>query len=81
MMASMKSHQAEQLPNDLCVDLGFCLPQEARDQLTVSPPTSAKAFVDAVFVAEGLEPSCHQKLWVQVHGRVLKSFDDSIEDS
>ena len=42
---------------ELCVDLGFCLPPEVRESMRTSPPDGVDSFTDAVFVAEGLDPT------------------------
>ena len=39
----------------LCVKLGFCLPPIAQEQLASAAPADVRGFVDAVFVAEGLD--------------------------
>ena len=36
--------------------LGYCLPPSEQDAILSAPPTDADAFVDAVLVAEGLDP-------------------------
>lgn len=61
----------------LCIELGFCLPPEEYTKLSNSPPTTVKAFTDAVFVAEGLEPEyADRHLWRQVRDRVTEYFKD-----
>lgn len=47
---------AGQLLNDLCVQLGYCLPPEEQREIVANPPTSVDALTDAVIVAEGLDP-------------------------
>lgn len=61
---------------DLCVDLGFCLPPEEQAALCDAPPGDVDAFTEAVFRAEGLEPSPHEHLYAQVRDRVARTFDD-----
>jgi hypothetical protein len=69
--------EVDRLLNDLCVDLGFCLPQEERQRLATSPPATVKSFTDAVFIAEGLDPlSADRHLWRQVRDRVAGAFGD-----
>jgi hypothetical protein len=43
-----------QVLNELCVELGFCLPDEAQQALTNEVPATPREFADAVFLAEGL---------------------------
>ena len=71
----MKRIGIEHFLDDLCTDLGFCLPSESRAQLIGSPPRTVEAFTDAMFVAEGLNPEVADKyLWRQVRDRVAEYF-------
>jgi len=40
----------------MCVKYGYCIPPEAVEAIAANPPTDPDGFVDAVLVAEGLEP-------------------------
>jgi hypothetical protein len=62
------------LLDELCVDLGFCLPPDARGRLQDSPPCDVDAFTNAVFVAEGLDPRLDTRLRRQVRERVVRHF-------
>jgi hypothetical protein len=64
----------ESLLDELCVDLGFCLPPDARVRLQDAPPRDVDAFTDAVFVAEGLDPRLDKRLRRQVRERVVRHF-------
>ena len=65
----------EHLLDELCVDLGFCLPRRERARLSNTPPNSVEAFTDAVFNAEGLNSEIADKdLWRQVRDRVARCF-------
>jgi hypothetical protein len=44
------------LLDELCVRYGYCLPPDEQVALAKQPPLDADAFVDAVLVAEGLDP-------------------------
>jgi len=44
------------LLNALCVELGYCLPSKEQQKIIADPPTSVEEFMDAVLVAEGLDP-------------------------
>ncbi len=46
----------QRLLDELCAELGFCLPSRARAQLLQSPPTDPDEFTNAVFAAEGMDP-------------------------
>ena len=74
----MKRTKVERLLDKLCVELGFCLPPEEYARLSSSPPSTVKAFTDAVFVAEGLDPQLADKhLWRQVQDRVTEYYRDA----
>ncbi len=51
---------------ELCVRLGFCLPQEAQRQLEHNPPIEVEAFADAVYASEGADPAAHPYIRRQV---------------
>lgn len=51
----MAPDAVERLLHELCVDLGFCLHEDAYDQLADRPPADPDEFTRAVFEAEGLE--------------------------
>ncbi|MFL6074245.1 MAG: hypothetical protein ACJ73S_12680 [Mycobacteriales bacterium] len=61
------------LLDELCVELGFCLPPAGQRRLRDAPPPDPDAFTDAVFRAEGLEPPFDRRLWRQVRERVERS--------
>jgi hypothetical protein len=81
---TMKHTQLELLLEQLCVELGFCLPPDEQIRLVSSPPSSVRAFTDAVFLAEGLDPQlANARLWQQVADRVSTyltdiEFDDDV---
>lgn len=73
----MKRSATELLLDKLCTELGFCLPPEQYARLAASPPASVRAFTDAVFLAEGLDPQLADKpLWRQVRDRVIEHFNN-----
>ncbi|GAA4078810.1 hypothetical protein [Actinomadura miaoliensis] len=59
---------------DLCVELGFCLSPEDQAALRTSPPTDVDSFAEAVFQAEGMNPSANEHLWHQVRHMVARAF-------
>ena len=78
----MKRTSAERLLDNLCVDLGFCLPSEKYARLSNSPPNTVNSFTDALFVAEGLDPLLVDKyLYRQVQERVAEYFKGSESDN
>jgi hypothetical protein len=57
------------------MQLGFCLPPAEQVRLTDDPPDSADAFTDAIFTAEGLDPStADRNLYRQVQRLVREAF-------
>lgn len=51
----MKETPIEKLLNDLCVDLGFCLPIEIQEQIKVKDFESPDEFARHILEAEGLD--------------------------
>jgi hypothetical protein len=70
------AHRVQHLMDELCIDLGFCLPPVDQDRLRHEPPLDPDAFVDAVFVAEGLDPHLDRQLRRQVKDRVINRMPD-----
>lgn len=62
------------LLDELCVDLGFCLPPAEQAHLRQAPLVDVEQFTNAVFVAEGLSPDEHKDLRSQVRERVERYF-------
>ncbi len=60
----------QRLLDELCVELGFCLPSRARASLLQSPPTDPDEFTNAVFAAEGMDPHLFPHLRSEVSIRV-----------
>jgi hypothetical protein len=60
----------QRLLDDLCGELGLCLPSRARARLLQSPPMNPDELTDAVFAAAGLDPRLFSHLRGQVHARV-----------
>ena len=55
------------LLSDLCVRKGICLPPEEADALVRNPPSDPDEFVDAILIAEGIDPTlCDKQIrrWV-----------------
>jgi hypothetical protein len=64
------------LLDELCIDLGFCLSPVDQDRLRHEPPLVSDAFVDAVFIAEGLDPPAYGHLRSQVQQKVIDRMPD-----
>jgi hypothetical protein len=70
--------RTRQLLNDLCVELGFCLPPEDVERLASAPPADVVTFTDAVFSAEGLPPeTADRHLYRQVRDLVAAAFRET----
>jgi hypothetical protein len=69
----MTEAEARQLLDDLCVKLGFCLSPEDNRRLLDNPPREVLAFTDAVFAAEGLEPT-NRRLYREVRDMISEAF-------
>jgi hypothetical protein len=70
------------LLDDLCVQLGYCLPPDDQARLISDPPASVDAFTDAVIRAEGLDPMLiasdqRQQVWRMV----AAAFGESLRPS
>ena len=52
----MDAHDVDRLLAELCRDLGVCLPPQEIERFRASAPVDVDEFVDAVLVAEGLNP-------------------------
>ncbi|MCP5020421.1 MAG: hypothetical protein GY930_01485 [bacterium] len=60
---------------NLCVELGFCLSPEDGKRIEEDPPSDVITFTDAVFVAEGLDPSTADRhLYRQVRDMIAEAF-------
>lgn len=57
------------LLDELCVDLGFCLPGGDRQRITNTEWETADDLTDAVFRAEGMESPFDLRLWREVRSR------------
>jgi hypothetical protein len=67
------SEEAQRLLDELCVDLGFCLPPEEQQRLLQEASSmSVDAFIDAVFIAEGMDPYLYKQLRRGVRDRVQR---------
>ena len=78
--AALEPSEVETLLADLCVGYGFCLPSGEHGKLVANPPQEVCAFVDAVFIAEGLNPeTASRSTYRAVRDRVAASFVRSVE--
>jgi SAM-dependent methyltransferase len=65
----------QRLLDELCVDLGFCLPADEQQRLRQSPPADVDVFTDAVFHAEGMDPGSDRRLRTEVRQRIARWAD------
>ncbi len=49
----LSPNAVEKLLNDLCIDLGYCLPPKAYEKIVNNPPTDPKSFSKIVMDLEG----------------------------
>ncbi len=77
MAISLGEADVKVLLYELCVRLGFCLPQEAQRQLERHPPSEVEAFADAVYAAEGEDPHAHPHVRRQVCECIAAHFAQS----
>ena len=76
----LSEHETQVLLDRLCIEYGFCLPPAAYDELTSNPPPDVRAFTDAVFAAEGLDPAtADRRTYRVVRDMVREAFRDSDE--
>ena len=75
MKTPLRTKQIAYLLDELCVELGFCLPPDEHARLQDKPPGDIDAFTDEVFRAEGLNPPAYRKLRRQVRAKVAKCFE------
>jgi hypothetical protein len=68
----------EKLLNDLCVDLGFCLPPEDTARLLSWESPEVAAFTDAVFEAEQMTSPYDLHLYRQVRDRVAEALRSEV---
>ena len=77
---ALEPAELETLLADLCVGYGFCLPSQEHDKLLANPPQELIAFVNAIFIAEGLNPdTANRSTYRAVRDRVAASFKRSVE--
>lgn len=62
------------LLDELCTQLGFCLPLEESSKILSYETLDPDEFADLVFNAEGMKPSDHLHLYRQVRNRFIKKF-------
>jgi hypothetical protein len=71
----MLSDQAiDSLLDDLCVELGYCLPPNARTIVRTDAPTTLEAFSEAVLRAEKLDPAKDRQAYREVLKFVESAF-------
>jgi hypothetical protein len=76
MINPVRQQVLQTLLDELCVDLGFCLPADAQARILNNSPADIDAFTDAVIRAEGLDPQAEipRHLRRDVKARVAKHF-------
>ncbi len=67
----------QRLLDEVCDDLGFCLPPRAEARLRQAPPLDADGLTDAVFVAEDMDPRIYPYLRREVRAIVDRRLPSS----
>ena len=70
--------ELQALLDELCVDLGFCLPPDDQKRIISVPYYDAEGFTSEVFAAEKINTNSHAGLAQKVLQRFTKRFGDSI---
>jgi hypothetical protein len=70
--------RVQRLLDELCTDLGFCLPASEQIRLCSAPPLESDAFTDAVFIAEGMDPSLHKQLRRTVRAKIATRMSEML---
>jgi len=60
-MGAKPTTRVEALLDEVCVGYGYCLPPKEEAVLIAEPLQEVNAFIDAVLLAEGLNPSTLDK--------------------
>jgi hypothetical protein len=77
----LSESEAMHLLEELCVKFGYCLSPTHRLRLAQNAPRDARAFADAVFVAEGLDVELADRhRYRQVYDMVAAAFERSAGD-
>ena len=72
----LTQHQVRCLLDELCIDLGFCLPPADAERLAKDHPLNAREFADAIYRAEGMDLETRDLgLWRRVRDRIQVHFD------
>jgi hypothetical protein len=80
--ASLNQTEVASLLADLCIRYGFCLPSDEQGKLLANPPQEVIAFVDAVFIAEGINPETSDRnTYRAVRDRVAEAFARCIQQA
>jgi len=63
--------ELEQLLDQICVELGFCLPHKVKSRLIKVPPKTSEKFTQSVIKAEGLnidalDKSLYKSLFIKI---------------
>ena len=78
MTTRLSPEDVYSLLSKLCIDLGFCLAPDQIARLQHAPPEDPDRFADAVFLAEGLDPSTlDRRLRRQVKSLVAKAYEQA----
>jgi hypothetical protein len=82
VVPTLNPSSVDVLLDGLCITLGFCLLPEARLKLRHDPALDVATFTNAVFLAEGLEPSrADRQLYRRVRDMIQDAFRRAEDES
>src|SRR3954451_8300085 len=73
LSAFKNATRVDALLSDLCVSQGICLAPDDHDALIADPPGDPDAFVDAILIADGQDPT----LWAK---EIRRWVNDAVHD-
>lgn len=79
MLVKLSEKEADELLNDLCIKLGFCLPPPAQRRIAKHPPSDLARFANVVYRAEGLDPGLDSNLYRALREQIARAFQKSLD--
>jgi hypothetical protein len=72
------SKKIEHLLNDLCIDLGFCIPPEDIKRITEAGSWEADNFACQVLIAEGMNPEYEKQWRSRIRNKFVEKFGNEL---
>ncbi|MCB9092969.1 MAG: hypothetical protein H6620_10465 [Halobacteriovoraceae bacterium] len=70
----MKNNSMKTFLNEVCIDLGICLPPQKTKELASRTHYEVNSFVEEIFELEGISPLLQNDLFKQVKKRFANQF-------